>query len=345
MTVGMILLRGAGSALAAALLLAACGGGNDTVEPFEPQRLLVFGDEASLITPAGRKYTVNALDPLNTETTGDLTDRVDLAPLGSEFNCRANRIWVQTLADFYGFRFADCDPNPDVTPQRGTIYAAVGARVADIAAQVDVHLAGSAFRSNDLATVYAGQYDITDVYQTVTEAAQCVYNDGNPSGSGAAALTLRQRGSLLARQVERIGGNQGSGARVLYVTVPNQGATPFGRQEAEDNTDFDRAVCLRELTDAFNGGLRNSVTNDGRYFGVVALDEQVALILRFAGSFGYANITEAACAAALPDCTTDTLVEAAETSRYLWADDRLFGVDMHERLGSLAITRARDNPF
>lgn len=344
MTVGMILLRGAGSALAAALLLAACGGGNDTVEPFEPQRLLVFGDEASLITPAGRKYTVNALDPLNTETT-DPDDRTDVAPLGSEFNCGANRIWVQTLADFYGFRFANCNPDPDVTPQRGTIYATVGARVADIAAQVGTHLAGSEFRSTDLAAVYAGQYDITDVYQTVTEARQCSYNDGNPDASGAAAIELRRRGALLAEQVKRIGGSQGRGARVLYITVPNQGATPYGRQETEDNTDFDRGACLRELTDAFNGGLRNTVTNDGRYFGVVALDEQVSLLLRFPSAFGYANVADPACTVALPDCTPDTVVEAAETTRFLWADDRLFGVDLHERLGALAVQRARDNPF
>ena len=44
----------------AATLLASCGGGTQLV-PFDAQRVLVFGDETSVITAVGKKYTVNAL--------------------------------------------------------------------------------------------------------------------------------------------------------------------------------------------------------------------------------------------------------------------------------------------
>jgi hypothetical protein len=56
-------LKGCG-ALALLGMLASCGGGTEQVTPFAPTRMLVFGDEMSVMTklpPQGRKYSVNAL--------------------------------------------------------------------------------------------------------------------------------------------------------------------------------------------------------------------------------------------------------------------------------------------
>jgi len=53
-------------AIAAAVVLTACGGGTSQVETFSPTRMISFGDEASLVVndsaANGRKYTVNGLD-------------------------------------------------------------------------------------------------------------------------------------------------------------------------------------------------------------------------------------------------------------------------------------------
>ena len=59
-------LAGISMAVAAAGLMAACGGGTSQVEPFKPGRVIAFGDESSVIVNDGanngRKYSVNGLD-------------------------------------------------------------------------------------------------------------------------------------------------------------------------------------------------------------------------------------------------------------------------------------------
>lgn len=335
----------AAATCAVLLALAACGGG-DTVDKFSPDRLLVLGDETSLITPEGLKYSVNALDPVAPapEPGASAPQAVDNPPSGP-IDCRRNRLWIQVIAEEYGFGFAECNSDPAGTPQEGTIYAAVGARVADIADQIARHETTSRFTSSDLVTVFAGQHDILDIYAGVTAANQCGYEVADPERSGSAARTARARGQALAGHVNAIARN-GDGGRVLFVTVPNQGATPFARQEP---TDFDRRDCLQNLTDAFNAGLRTDVVADGRQVGLVAIDEQVELILDNNDRFGFddANVTEATCRpeAPLPNCTTATLRFAASSEDYLWADDLHFGPELHDLLGDLATSRVRNNPF
>jgi len=356
MTVGTFSVRGGrrsmtparwGAAVTCAVLLALAGcGGGDTVEEFSPRRLLVLGDETSLITADGLKYSVNALDPVAPapEPGASAPEQVDNPPAGP-VDCRPNRLWIQVLAEEYGFGFDECNSDPVGTPQQGVIYATVGARVADIADQIDVHEATSRFTSSDLVTVFVGQHDILDIYAGVTAADQCRYQVADPDRSGSAARSARSRGQTLARQVNAIARN-GDGGRVLFVTVPNQGATPFARQEP---TDFDRRDCLHNLTDAFNAGLRTDVVEDGRQVGLVAIDEQVELVLDDNDRFGFddANVTDATCKpeTPLPNCTTDTLKYAAGNEDFLWADDLHFGPELHDLLGDLAASRVRNNPF
>ncbi len=344
----------------ALLALAGCGGG-DTVDEFRPQRLLVLGDETSLITdgtsaypafledgetphpmagqiiPAGLKYSVNALDPV-----APAPEQVDNPPTGP-IDCLRNRIWIQIVADEYNFGFDECNSDPAGTPQRGVIYATVGARVADIADQVTAHRATSSFTPTDLVTVFVGQHDILDVYAGVTAASQCRYETRDDLGS--AARTARSLGEALARQINAIA-RSGDGGRVLFVTVPNQGATPFARQEP---TEFNRRECLQELTDAFNAGLRTDVVEDGRQIGLLAIDGQVEQILDNNDRYGFdnANVTDATCKpeAVLPNCTTDTLKYAASNDDYLWADDLHFGPELHDLLGDLVVSRIRNLPF
>lgn len=326
--------------------LAACGGG-DPVTDFDPERILVLGDETSVITdgtgvyppshpqagqaiPAGRNYSINGLDPAPPDPPASAVDNEPPGPI----DCRGRRIWVQVLADEYGFRFEECNNDPDGTPQRGIIYAGAGARVADIASQVAQHEATSRFTPSDLVTVLVGQHDILDLYAGVTPANSCA----------TAATQARSRGEALAVQINRIA-RGGSGGRVVFVTVPRQGDTPFGRQTTVDPN---RRQCLNQLTDAFNTGLRTDVTNDGRHMALVAIDEQARLIVDDSDRFGgYDNVRDAACTVAAPDCTSETLVpDAASGDDFLWADELHFGPEFHDLLGDIAVDRVRnDVPF
>jgi hypothetical protein len=335
---------GCAAAGAVTLALAGCGGG-DTVSEFSPNRLLVFGDETSLITADGRKYSVNGLDPVPPAPAPGASAPVpvDNPPTGP-IDCRLNRIWVQVLADRYGFSFAQCSDEP-AAAHRGIIYAAEGAKVAGIAAQITAHeTTGGGFRSTDLATVFVGQHDVLEIYANdgggSLSASQCRYVVASPGESGAAAKEARERGEILARRINGIA-DGGDGARVIFVTVPNQGATPFGRDQGDTGRE-----CLRNLTDAFNAGLRSSVVQDGRQLGLVAIDERVERIIDDPDRFDYAdNVRDGACNVALPDCTTATRITANEISRFLWADDLHFGPRLHDDLGELAESRVRNNPF
>lgn len=107
---------------AALLALAACGGGQ-RANDFKPERVLVFGDEASVIEAGGARYTVNGL-----------------VEGGSTIDCQTNRIWVQLLAARAGFGFPECPLESEPEPV-SRIYAAVGTGVEDVALQVDAFLA------------------------------------------------------------------------------------------------------------------------------------------------------------------------------------------------------------
>lgn len=335
MTVGTFFARRTGRSLAwpaallGAVLLAGCGGGGND-NNFSPLRLVVLGDEASVLLPGdatnrGRKYSVNALDPLDTGTA-DPNDRIDEEPLGGPLSCVRNRIWVQIVADEFGFGFDECNPRSGVDPQRGGIYAALGARVADIPAQIAAARADGAFGSRDLVTVMVGLHDILEVY--------------NPGDCGASRTAARARGVALKNLVDGIA-DGGRGARVMYATLADVGQTPFGRGLGSG-----ASSCLSEMTTEFNTGLRVTGLQDGRFIGLVVFGEAIASLFDDPDRFGFDNAGDPRCGVALPDCTTATLaVGVAEGAVYFWADTLRFGAEAHAILGARAIDIATGNPF
>lgn len=325
-------------------LLASCGGG-DRVSTFQPQRLFVFGDEANVIVgsggsitdvdgnvitaQAGAKYSINA----------QVLDAQGV-PTGA-LSCGTNALWTQYVAARYGFGFAEC-PVANVTTQLGRIHAQVGARVANLPAQVAAaNAAAGAFANTDLVTVMVGQRDILDAYATATSDADCGFVSGNGGSIGSVAQVARSVGIALGQQVNAIAN---AGGRVLITTVPNQGNTPYAYAQALLGG-FSRGICLTNLTNAFNAGLRSTIVNDGRLIGLVQADEQLQVVATNPSVFGYASVSTAACTTAPPACSAATLVTGATFTNYLWADDRHFSVDAHARIGNLAVTRAINNPF
>jgi outer membrane lipase/esterase len=301
--------RGLASIIAAASLLAGCGGGTSQSEPFVPQRLLAFGDETSALSATGTKYGVNGL------TAGNVPD------------CALEPIWVQQLANAYGFAFAECN-SASIEP-KAFIRAVVGAQVDDVAAQVEAQVAAGGFRDKDLATVLAGTNDVLALYAQY------------PSRSAESLLEeARARGKRLAQVVNRL---VGLGVKVVVSDLPDMGLSPYARaQKALDPNGFDRAVFISNLTAAFSEQLGVNVLLDGRFVGLVQAQLSFQALGRFPGNF---NVSDAVCAIALPDCTSATLVPGGNTTSYLWADDTRLATAGHTQLASLAIDRARRNPF
>jgi len=303
-------------ALTAAVVLSACGGGNGTqIQPFHPTRVVTFGDESSLITPQGQKYTVNGVDA----TTG-LVD------------CAANPIWVQTLAAAYGLTYPQCDPNHTAAPA-GLMLAAEGSKVADVQNAVDKYFSVNYFTDKDLVTVLVGQNDILELY-----------NQFPAQSLDSLSAQATQRGQALAQTVNRIAA---AGGRVIVSTLPDVGLTPFALAETVAHGDTNRGTLLTALTTAFNLAMRTSLTNDGRNIGLVLLDETVQSMVKFPQAYSMTDVTDPACLpnVIVQNCSTRTLFPNATGDTWLWANNLLLGSGGQNRLGYLALTRAQNNPF
>lgn len=302
-------------ALTAAALIAGCGGGTSQIDPFEPRRVITFGDEMSTILDSGKKYTINQL---NTDT--QLLD------------CTQNPVWTQQLASSYNMVFPQCNVNGVALPQ-GIMYASAGQKVADVRDKIDQHLSNDGFGPHDLVTVMVGANDIIELYrQFPAQSRDALLNEATA------------RGTLLAQQVNRIANANG---RVLVATLFDLGLTPFGQNEKLLQTDTDRSVLLNDLTEAFNTALRLNLLNDGRLIGLVLVDETIQQFVRYPSLGNFTNVTQAACRTdiAPQDCTNNTLQSNASETQWLWAGDILLGPTAQQRIGALAITRARNNPF
>ncbi|MBL0729772.1 hypothetical protein [Piscinibacter sp. HJYY11] len=305
----------------AVALLASCGGG-DQIEKFVPSRIIVFGDEASLIeapvapSTDGNKYTVNGVERMPDGTT--LTPNRD---------CTRNPIWVQVLANDYGYQFAEC-LTPTTTP-RALMRAQANSTVLMMRARIDAFLTSPGFNSQDLVTIMVGTHDV------LAAAAE-------PTTAEAVAAAERA-GTRVGEEVIRI---TDRGARVIVSTIPNVALTPAGRASGQGG-------LLQLLTERFNARLRvklQEVRGGGHSVGLVLGDELVLAAVTSPSSYGIANVDTAACVNALPDCDENPsfLVTGAQTNRasdYLWAGPYQLGANLHGRIGSAAIYRARNNPF
>ncbi len=302
--------------------LASCGGGGQ-VEPFEPNRILAFGDELSVIQADGRKYTVNAFR---------ITDSTTTPPTESttEVDCARNPIWIQSVATTFGLVFDRCPGTATTTS--GQVLAQPGHKVADLATQIAA-VQGAALNENDLALVMVGMNDILELYGSY------------PTSSRDALLAeARNRGTALGARINALAL---SGPAVVVLTVPDLGLTPFARAQNTSTNDPSRSALLSDLTAAFNNRMSVELINDGRLIGLAYGDIESQNVHRFPSSFGVTNVNDAACVttATLPNCTTATLVTGATAASYMWADALRPANALQSRLGTIAASRARNNPF
>jgi phospholipase/lecithinase/hemolysin len=304
--------------------LASCGGGTYQVKAFVPARLLSFGDENSLlVAPDGRKYSINGIN-----TSTDLVD------------CQVAPMWFQVLATSYNMVYPECNPAGDLAPAAHS-YAAVGATLDDVTAQVNAFVTSDNFAADDLVTLYVGTNDLLQIYATAF--------DGNQADI---LVQMHARGAQLGNLVNQIAGY---GAKVLVLTIPDMADSPFAVKE-QARGDFDRIALLSQMTDAFNRTMRSTIINDGSKIGLVLVDDFVHGVARSPYAFGLTSYNIAACleTAPLPGCTTDAsdiVIDnsqnppVASASAYLWADDTHLGIVAQTQIGNQAVTRAHSNPF
>jgi hypothetical protein len=305
------------AALATVLAVAACGGSTSQLEPFVAERVFAFGDDASALTPDGRNYSINGLDA----TT-------------SVIDCNLRPNWVQVVAGFYGLRLAECNTGtPPATPAAFTL-AAPGARVDDIAAQIDARVAAGGFRERDLALFFVGMNDVLELYAQF------------PVQSEAALIAeAGRRGERAAAQVNRL---VDLGSKVVVANLPDMGLSPFARAEAAANaaSGFDRAALITRLTNAFNERLGVRIRIDGRFVGLAQFDLRTQQAVSISPGFaGFSDIATAMCTTAPPDCTTATTVPNIDPNGALWADNTRLGTGGQSALAELALQRAQLNPF
>lgn len=282
----------------AAAALTACGGDVTRVQAFQPSRILALGDQYSVITDTGRKYSISTPD----------------------FNCVNYPNWTQSLAANFGMVFAQC--NPHQQPATAQLLAQPGAKVADVSVQADQVLAAG-LTGTDLISIFVGANDVV-----------AAFADG-ALDEPARTAQVQAAGRLLATTVNRL---VDGGGRVLFVTVPDLGLSPYGRQSADP-------AQLSRLSTAFNTALRVTVQQDGRFAAIVLADSLIQAATQAPSNYLLSNVTTAACAVATPDCTTSTLVAEANPSTWMWAWGIDFAPSMQSRLATLAIQRAENNPF
>ncbi len=318
--------------LAAALtgsgLLASCGGGGQ-ITPFVPTRVLAFGDDLSALEADGRKYSINAFRQV---TAADGTVTEDPTTL----DCLRNPLWVQTVAAGYGLVYDRCLGT--ATTATGQVLARNGQKVADLAAQIAA-VQGNALGEFDLALVMIGMNDILELYSLYPT-----------TGRDALLAEARVRGAALGAQINQLALR---GPAVVVLTVPDIGLSPFAQGQNTSTGDPTRSALISQLIEAFNNRMSVELINDGRLIGLVYADIELQNLVTFAPGFGLVNVVTPACTTPLPDCTTATLVPANATTgaaaatgtTWLWADELRLSPFAQSRLGLLAESRARNNPF
>lgn len=324
------------ASVAALILMAACGGSQ--VDPFEPRRIVAFGDQTSAIESNGLKYTVNYADA---ET--------------QVLECKENPNWVQVVSNDYGFSFEQCHDDDEVPESK--LYAADGAKVADIVEQIDTHLAADELTDEDLVLMVGGMNDVLEQY------AKYAANPG--AGTGALEDELERRAKALGRQVKRI---TDIGARIIVLRPYSLSSTPFSAVEEDANEAADDAAgrdhrgrILARLTEAFNLALLLAMPNDGTKVGTVDGLNTINAMVRRPENYSLDNVEDALCRASIeaPACLTresdlqevdynDDNTEFTTPyswNEWLWADNLNLSPRGHARLGSLARSRAKNNPF
>ncbi len=328
--------------------LASCGGGTQS-KKFEPESMVVFGDEFSLVKPNGAKYAINSFVSGAT------------AP---PYSCALRPNWVLYFADSLGFSFSnectDWPAKPRVAvmlandPQDVSINTANPIDSASMAsATTAVANAGAnavlttinnnlaQLNDTTLVTVSVGRADIVSAYQSYLASP-----DSATLSSLVSSLdTLGKNFSAGLRPVIQ------RGARVMLVLTPNLGASPLAKADAV-NKDRNQAA-MQALSKAFNEGveLGASIAGfSGQQISLVRLDQITDVMAANPATYGLTNVDATACAApaaSAPLCMGDTgsLAATDADTTYMWSDATHVNTVVQGYMSQLVYSAFSRNPF
>jgi outer membrane lipase/esterase len=212
-----LISHGRAALLGCLMAVAACGGGTDSIEPFEPRQIILLGDETSVITTDGKRFGINGLTSANA------------------IDCNSLPTWSQQLAANFGMTLDRC--NPSNVTARAVTRGTPGAKAGDLEAQVTAQINADAPSSKDLFLVMVGLNDIIERFE---------------AGADCGDAELRARGQRVAQQVNRLAS---ASARTILVTVHDLGLTPYARTRNESarltclTADFNARVRVDILQD------------------------------------------------------------------------------------------------
>jgi hypothetical protein len=268
---------------------------------------------------------------------------------GTLYYCSSSTIWVQAIAHNFGLGF---DQSCPMDRGGAKTYAAFGATVADVAAQVAAHRGELA--SGVLVTIMVGQNDIMSAYKRVK------HSQPTSMTQDAAIAELTGSAVQLSSTVADV---LSTGAKVVLSLVPDLGESPLVLSAATASSE-DRDL-LKALTKTFNDKVFSVLAQnqpDGRKLAFV---EPVLFTNPSTRSSSYVYDT-ALCnlssvkrpdgttvASNAPDYSvrlkycqydsvnaTGTLVTNGSTATYMWADSTHFAPLGHLLIGSAGATRA-----
>jgi hypothetical protein len=301
-------------------------------------------------TPSASDVVVVQYEDLPTLVINGTTTSTEAVDINYRYlySCYDNPLWIQIVARRYGKGY-----NSQCPLEGGTgavTYAEGGAKVAAVATQVAAHR--GELNSETLVTLMAGQNDVLELYAQLK---------ANAITLDSARAELRNRGGALAAIANDI---IKTGARVLLVRLPDLGLSPLAREDG-------RTRDLTALTLAFNEGILNKITNDGRkialfnFYDYTNYMDEYVRDNRTYDNIG--NMSAPLCSDTVykPDatqvaggsvaplyagdgllyCNTWTLNSGASTTSYFWASKTNMGPAAHSSLGTRAYDLADNNPL
>lgn len=293
---------------------------------------------------------VNADDIFNTVSTIALGTAdyaaVNNGPVKLSYNtayvCSTNAVWHQYVAHAFGKGFNELCPSDSA----GAVsYAAYGATVAQVAAQVAAHR--GELGEGVLVTLMAGQHDILAAYEAV-------YGSSPTKTLAQAKADLQASAAQLATLVETV---LATNAKLVLALTPDLGQSPlvWPSQAAGANQ-----AGMAELSAAFNETVYTQVTRvnatNGRKLALVEPNLYTNPSTRstsYVHNKGVCDPTkvkkpngDAVTTTGnqayqwVQYCTTQSLITDGSTSTYLWSDDVHFAPLGHQLIGATAAARA-----
>jgi phospholipase/lecithinase/hemolysin len=334
----MKVLRGSAAGILTAVLLAACGGGDDAPAPekINYTQIVSFGDSLSdvgsyatpglVATTGGGKYTVNGAG-------AQLWVERLAATLQVPAPCAA-QTGLQSVGPLAGFA-APVTNNPgcyaygqggsrvtnpigigNVATLPGESSGALGALTVPVLTQISNHLmaAGGSFSGTEMVTVLAGA---NDLFVQIGTVQATVAAGGNAQAAGqAATAAMGLAGGELAAYIKNLIVAKGA-KRVIVVGIPDVSATAFGLAQSQATRDL-----IQVMSFTFNSNLQYGLSGIGEVL-YVDLYSVIQNWSRSPAQYGLSNVAETACNLAVVStslfCTAATTVPG-DVSRYLFAD-------------------------